>query len=211
MKNFAVILSLALSVACSAVFAEEPAGASAKAEGAFSHDGLYVSNAIGFGYSKFKNDDEENSIIANGFGFSVSHKIGYAVCPDLILHANLLTVFYSHLEMRRDNVSLYAEHIPNLRSVRLGLGATYYLTEFGNMFVGGSAGVVGYLLDLPKMSGSTGPQGFGFSFEVGREFWVSENWGLGVAFVYNSASLNDRVDGIFNSSSMHLMLTATFN
>ncbi len=218
MKKFAATLSLALSVACSA-FADDlvaksqvsPAPSKGMSKGAFSHDGFYMSNAVGFGYSEFKNDDEETSMTANGVGFSLMHKLGYTVLPNLIVHANLTTVFYSHLDMERDALAVYAKRFPNLKSVRLGVGATYYLPDFGDLFVGGSAGMIGYFIDVPKMSGSTGPEGYGFSLEVGREFWVSENWGLGLAFVYNSGALNDRVDGRFNSSSIHLMLTATYN
>lgn len=55
--------------------------------------------------------------------------------------------------------------------------------------------------------------GFGLRLEVGKEWWVSSNWGLGLSayFLYSRNNLDDDIDIKMNTYSGGLMLSVTYN
>jgi hypothetical protein len=96
----------------------------------------------------------------------------------------------------------------------LGIGVSWYFTSY-NIYLSPviSFSVMEY--DGPVLKGdSEGGGGFGLS--VGKEWWVSDNWGLGVAlYVYSgSDTVKEKSTGITSdvkSSIIGLMFTATYN
>ena len=52
--------------------------------------------------------------------------------------------------------------------------------------------------------------GVAFSGEVGKEWWVSENWGLGISFRANFFDTShERID--WNGQTYSLLFSATYN
>jgi hypothetical protein len=53
--------------------------------------------------------------------------------------------------------------------------------------------------------------GFGFNLMVGKEWWVSDNWGLGVALQLLLAGAKDRDGTEWDSGALAVLFTATHN
>ena len=205
MKRLLVLLMLALSVAVSATWAG-PLSAP------FTHDGLFANASMGMGYASFENADGEESLTANGFGARIHGKFGFYVVQDLALHANLGYVMYSNFQEARYGLPTYMDHdFYVLSSVYLGVGATYYVPGWNNVFISGSLGLTGYNLNCHKYSGNTGLSALSFDIEVGKDWWVGEHTAIGVSLAYNSGEYWSDDDGVFRSSSVMLLFSVTLN
>lgn len=208
MKHLFALLLLVVSVASSSVWA----GPFTVLGESFSHDGLFADASMGIGYASFENVDGEASLMADGFGVKLHGKLGYYVVRGLALHADLGYVMYSNFREARYGLPLYQEHdFYVVSSVFVGGGVTYYVPVWDNVFLSGALGVTGYRLNSRKYSGNTGLRAFSFDMGVGKDWWMSENIGLGVSLSYNSGEYWSKDDGVFRSSSVMLMFSVMLN
>jgi hypothetical protein len=58
--------------------------------------------------------------------------------------------------------------------------------------------------------------GFGFDFDIGKEWWVSDNWGLGLAGRFSlvggtTKSDNTDIESDFGMAAFSLAFSATYN
>ena len=147
----------------------------------------------------------------DGGVFEIDYKAGGRILPFTILHATVLQirggldVHAEYNKIKKDNE--YAEAM-----FLYGIGATYYIYPH-NFFVTSSLGMVSF--GLPEDSGKREARsefGFGFQLGFGKEWWVSENWGIGASFAVNCGSVDeDEEDFEFSAFAITLMLTATYN
>lgn len=178
----------------------------------FTHDGLFAKASVGLGYASFENADGEESLRADGFGMNLHGKLGFYVVQGLALHANMGFVMYSNFREARYGLSMYVDHdFYVLSSVFVGAGATYYVPGWNNVYFSGSLGMTGYRLNCRKYSGNTGLKSFGFGVEAGKDWWVSEQVGLGISLAFNSHEYWSDDDGVFRSSSIMLMFSVSLN
>jgi hypothetical protein len=86
-----------------------------------------------------------------------------------------------------------------------------------NVFVSGTLGGASYSFDYDEVEILSTKSGIGWHFKVGKEWWVSRNWGLGVALGYGYAGAKDRSTryhdymGIASSHRFHFLLNTTYN
>lgn len=178
------------------------------------HDGFYLSLAIGFGYQNIDfvtNDYDDETSNISGTATDMDVKIGGRIANNLLLHLTLAgmtpTDSYSDDdEEYKTNMSL------------LGIGATYYFMD--NFLATASLGISQFRFSddiatfdatVKTNPGKYSQSGFGFQLGFGKEWWVSENWGIGAtaALMYGFAyNLEDTRDG---SLSISARLTATWN
>ena len=178
----------------------------------FAHDGLFANAAAGLGYASFENADGREFLTANGFGARLYGKLGYYVIQDLALHANIGYVMFSNFSEERNNLPNYVDHdFYVLSSVYLGVGATYYVPIWENVFFSGSIGFIGYDLDCHKYAGNTGLNAFSFDVEAGKDWWMNEYFALGVSVAFSSGEFWSENDGVFRSSSIMLMFSVKLN
>jgi hypothetical protein len=197
MKRLVAILLLVSS----ALFAEP-----------FTHEGVFANAALGLGYASFENTDGEASLTADGLGAKIHGKLGFFVVRDLALHANLGYVMYSNFREARYGLPLYVDHdFYVMSSVYLGLGATYYIPKWQNMFISGTIGTTGYSLNTRREYGNTGLKALTMAAEIGKEWWVSERIGLGASVAFETGDYWSDRDGVFRSSSLMLLFSVTFN
>lgn len=91
----------------------------------------------------------------------------------------------------------------------LGGGVTWYIMPV-NIYVSGSAGF-GWMSVSQNYTRSSSV-GFAFDFTVGKEWWVSDRWGLGVALGANGYSIPiEGIDGNWEGGSLGVRFSATFN
>ncbi len=178
------------------------------------HDGFFLSIAMGFGYQNIDfvtNDYDDNTTNLSGTATDIDVKIGGRIANNLLLHMTLAgttpTDSYSDDgDEYKTNMSL------------LGIGATYYFMY--NFLATATLGISQFRFgdDIPTFDATVkinndrfSQSGFGFQLGLGKEWWVSDNWGIGAtaALLYGFAyNLEDARDG---SLSISARLTATWN
>jgi hypothetical protein len=91
----------------------------------------------------------------------------------------------------------------------IGGGVTWYIMPV-NIYISGSAGF-GWLSVTQNFRSDTST-GFAFDLTVGKEWWVSDRWGLGVAVGANGHSIPvEGVDANWEGGSIGVRFSATFN
>jgi len=180
------------------------------------HDGLYLRMNAGFDIStsvsgRIGGIQTEYS----GYGLALAGAAGVAIVRNLILFGTLTLDTTTDTSERLSGYSVYADGDVNLYG--FGAGLAYYV-EIVNMYA--AAAVMGMKADLTPTGTSSSSQGMnlsrlgpGLAVLVGKEWWMSENWGLGVA----TQLLQSWMPGVGSSSgtmrggSFSLLFSATYN
>lgn len=182
------------------------------------HDGFFLNLALGFGYQGFTYDANKAiyDMEAKGVSTEFDLKLGGCIATNTLLHATILGVTNnSEIEYKAKGgkkLGSSSEESENLSM--LGIGLTYYLPE--NIFISGSVGFAQFNLqdnsDEDKDIEGATEKGLGVQIAAGKEWWVSDNWGLGlsVAFTYGAAEDKDDL-GDASAYGVNVMFSATFN
>ena len=177
------------------------------------HDGFYLSltggpafgpitlNATGVSFKK-----QEYS----GAGFQFEFKIGGVVSEEanLILSFDLISQTISGPTISQDGVSATTTSDISAGDVIYGVGLTKYFMP-SNIFVSATAGI-GYFAIGTTSAQAKSQNGFGFQIKGGKEWWVSDNWALGVAVGFASISADDQKEPSYPSYSATLSATKFF-
>lgn len=183
------------------------------------HDGFFLNLSLGLGYYGFEYEGNAGNMSVGmeygGMGAEFDVKLGGRVAANTLLHATILAVSNGgEVDMsagyngRFETVPVAADIAANL----IGVGVTYYMAA--NMYMTATIGMSKFSLDYDdsnrKSEGAT-DSGFGFQLGIGREWWVSDEWGVGVSLSYVHASAEDGPYGEISSNSVSVMFSATFN
>ena len=187
----AVIAALALST--SPASAEEvPPVEAAHVE----HDGLLLRATPGFGAPT--NTHGEDTLTIRGPNGRLGLSVGYAVIPRLIGTGD----FVAHTQ---SNSETMAREEAVWRGTYAGIGINWYTG--GNFYLAASMGAAHRSLKIagmPEMNGT----GFGTKLDVGKEWWVSPDAGMGIAF---ELLLGNHVYNDDTFAVISLMFSATYN
>lgn len=176
------------------------------------HDGFFLNMALGFagGSMDIKGDGYklENSGTTTLFNF----RIGGCPIPNLAISADLQGVGMAGITQKMAGESQKADKDLTYTVSTLGLGTTYYIPDL--FFVGATISPSGSLrvADDNDEEDSQGDM-MGYSLRIGKEWWVSENWGLGVEFNYTHSTLSEVEDTDLDwvTNVYGVLFTATFN
>jgi hypothetical protein len=175
------------------------------------HDGFFIRLAPGIGASsiteEFGNDEAEFDGASTLFNFA----IGGAIAENLILQLDV-----SGLNISDPDVTINGQDIGSLNgdvsTSLVGIGLTYYFPT--NFYLTGAIGVASSEIETNGQIGET-DNGYGINLMIGKEWWVSDNWGLGVAGQLLYTSCPDKpvngVEGDVNTTSVGLLFSATYN
>jgi hypothetical protein len=166
--------------------------------------------ALGFGGAALENTAAKLKLSGRSVGFSAA--FGGAITPNLILYGELVAHFVSEYQFENNGYSANSQNTLNV--VGAGPGVAYYFMPL-NLYLSGT-----FLLqkaaesnpnDNDRSSDITN-QGVGCSLMVGKEWWVSTDWGLGIGveFFLGSAKSND-YDSSWTSKAATVMFSATYN
>jgi hypothetical protein len=184
-----------------------------KVKGAEQHDGFYLGFLLGYGYGK-SSLSGNNSLELRGVSDAVCFDIGYAVMNDFILYF----AFGGYLNFG-ENITFggtsykYPDKKQTAYNFGSGIGfRKYFMPE--NIFISASIirSKVNYTGDFVK-----GDSDYGYTFggAIGKEWWVSDNWGLGIALFgeYGKTSSKDQFNNKNKITEYYLGLafTATYN
>ncbi len=145
----------------------------------------------------------------SGSGGDVNLAIGGIVMPNLALHGTIFGWLMS--EPDADFGPLGSGVLDGDVSLNVvGGGITYYFMPI-NIYVSGSAGAATLSYDGPSGSGET-DYGYAADVTVGKEWWVSDGWALGVAGGFSYHSIPDEdMDSDWTGTSVAVRFTATHN
>lgn len=189
-------------------------------DGYHQHDGFYLSLSMGpvFGEINYEGTSGfQNPMIykMSGTGLEMDIKIGGAIYNDIILHGTLISKALTGPTITdKDNNKGKAPDNVSVGEAMFGGGITYYYMPV-NIFLSGSVGIGNFsLIDGQNNINASTQRGLAFQLKAGKEWWVSKNWGLGIAATYEKTNLTSTVSGFtekFNSNRFGILFNATFN
>lgn len=150
-----------------------------------------------------------------GTGAQFDLKIGGAIKENLILHATLTSNTLTGPKITSSGSTDKATNKLTIGEGMIGAGVTYYIMP-SNIFLSSSLGIGNFtLVDTSNETDISTERGFSMQLKVGKEWWVSKNWGLGVALTYGKTNLTNKpgygVEEKMNSNNIGILFNATLN
>lgn len=175
------------------------------------HDGFYMRLHIGPGFMSLSSDGDKWT--ASGASFGVA--LGGIVAPNLAVFGTLFILETADPDQTSGGVSQGTQNGITIGLGGLGGGVAYYFEPLNLYLSGAIAGVSFQMKDsnnvLPDRNSKTG---FGFQGMVGKEWWVTQDWGLGVAAELIAASIKDDPavsTASYSATTFALLFSATYN
>jgi hypothetical protein len=168
------------------------------------HDGFFLRMALGGGRMVTKSGDVT---IADSNGSS-SLTIGGALSENTILH-----VEYASVSKRNPSIKwsdFKGRLNGRLHTGLLGLGITHYFMP-ANAYVSATVGTASTTIESTGTFESD--NGLGAKVMLGKEWWVSDNWGLGIAGQVFYADCDGGLNGSKDIKTLvyGLLFSATYN
>jgi hypothetical protein len=180
----------------------------------YTHDGFYLRLALGGGGGATSGAGTKYS----GGSFVFDSAFGGALTEHLILYGEFLFQGISKPsgDPKAGDPTLAGSPVDNFG---LGAGVAYYFMPL-NLYLSGSLLLQKVL--LTKTYAAVAPAGavsskqftntgLGLNFMVGKEWWASDEWGLGVAAQIFLATAKDRDGTKWDSGALAVLFTATHN
>jgi len=179
------------------------------------HDGFFLRWCAGPGYASTSLDFEDPrhaTVEYDDFSGDSNLAIGVIVVNNLALHGTLWGWVMRHPNLSLDGDELLENIDGNLSMGAFGLGITYYFMP-SNLYVTGSVGVGQSSLHTDAFdlafNSDYGPV---LDVGLGKEWWVSHNWGLGLTGAFGFHSVEDEFNPEnWNGINFAVRLSATFN
>lgn len=174
------------------------------------HDQFFLRLSAGFGgASSDARDNFGDRWEFSGLTGDVNFAIGGIVGRNLALHGTLWgwSIGDPDLEINSDSAELNG----SLTMSAIGIGVTYYFMPT-NLYLSGSLGLGQLELDVPGVGAADTDMGLVLDATLGKEWWVSANWALGLAGALGVHSIpEDGFDDNWSGVSVGLRFSATFN
>ncbi|MCP4548101.1 MAG: hypothetical protein GY835_16680 [bacterium] len=190
-----LILGLILMLASSSICSATP----------HSHDsGFFMRLSAGIGQAETANDVMAANFKMSGLSGDINLAFGFIVVENLALHASLHGWTISDPDVKFGG--LEGEAIGDLTLNSLGGGFTYYIMP-SNLYISASLGIG--TLDFNNAETDNGLAG---DLTLGKEWWKSDRWGIGLAgcLGYHSVPDGDAPDD-WTGLSFGIRFTATLN
>lgn len=171
------------------------------------HDGFLLRLSAGAGGAK---TSEDSSLEVSGASGDMNFAIGGMISPNFAIHG---TIFGWSLTDPEVELTGYGSGELNgdLSMSAIGAGFTYYFMP-ANLYISPSVGVGTLTLDIDGLEDFESDPGLAMDFTLGKEWWVSNSWGLGVAGAVGYHSIPDKgTDEKISGSNVGIRFSATFN
>src|SRR4051794_23449229 len=178
------------------------------------HGGVYVHLHLGGGFTSIKGSDGNGTTLKlSGGGPSFAVAVGGAVAPNLALFGNIFLTMASQPQVSGTgyyNVSGQATGDGLIGG--FGGGIVYYFMP-ANVYISGVVATTQFeASDADSKTTYSSEYGIGFEGMIGKEFWVSDHWGLGAALEFvRASSMKDKDNANFSWSAgaFNLLFSAT--
>lgn len=178
---------------------------------AHEHKGVFVRAYLGPAYFKSKASDASTEIAISGTGGAFGLAVGYAVTPNLIVYGELADDVAIGPTLEINGSSSTASDDISAGVVGFGVGVAYYFMPV-NAYVSGTLSAS--QLSIQENGNETGDTetGPGLSIMAGKEWWVGQNLGVGVAAQAFFGSQPERNSDVsWTTSAFALVLSASYN
>jgi len=176
------------------------------------HDGLFLRLHLGVGHTSVSGAGQYRSgVEVAGRSLSLGLALGGALTENLIVFGNL----FMSVADRPDSTQYGATSSLDASAFLggFGLGLAYYIMP-ANVYLSAALAAMSFSMsdDYGKTLAASNT-GLGFQGMIGKEWWVSSEWGLGVAGELVFASMKDRDDNslTWSATSFSLLFSSTFN
>jgi hypothetical protein len=141
------------------------------------HKGGYARVMLGGGYASMAEniDGADTTIHGGAFGFNVDG--GYFVLPNLALGADLSIFGLAKPTVTQNSMDVGSSNT-TVDFIGLGLGVTYFAP--GNVYLGANVGMAVASVEANNQMANS-DTGVGTGAVIGKEWWVSPRWGIGLA------------------------------
>lgn len=188
-----------------------------KKEGYHTHDGFYISPNLGWISGTIKCNEiaggRNYDMELSGDGLLLDLKIGGTVAENLILHGTIISSAVPEPKITIGGGTYPSKDNVFIGEVTYGVGLTYYLMP-ANFYVSGTLGFGCFSFDNSEDKMQT-DKGLSFQLKFGKEWWVSDNWGLGLGLCYYYTTLEyepeNNITDKWSSGRFSLLFSATFN
>lgn len=201
-KKLCIMTFSIMLLSGSMLFAEEHA-----------HDGLFLRFQLGFGSGEVVYEDfvPGEDLAFSGLTSMFSLHLGFAIIDNVIIHGLLASYAMQDPDVELGGASASTTDT-EISIVELGVGMTLYLMP-SNFYFSASLTFPEATLTIDNTEGSS-DTGLGVYASIGKEWWVSENWGLGLALFVHYGVMPDQPpyeDHDIKSLIFGLAFSATFN
>ncbi|HKU44564.1 MAG TPA: outer membrane beta-barrel protein [Polyangiales bacterium] len=181
------------------------------APGAQRHDGFMLRLTLGFGYSTTsataKDDPDEAALFGVSGSFAID--LGVALTENLLLHLRLADLYVLNPGVSVNGMKEQSTSELTFGAFFIGPGLSYYIMP-ANLYLTFTAGIAWMTVDTDRSEANSTDVGFGANAELGKEWWVSDNWGLGLAGRFWLSKAND-TNGDFEETLTTLGFVVVFS
>ena len=144
------------------------------------HDGFMLRLTIGFGPGgmTFKASSQEEEY--SGFAGTFSLDIGGAPSDNLVIHGRLADFVIVDPSVTVDGMDLGTAEDTTMALLLIAPAVTYYFMPV-NIYLTAAVGPSWFQVSVSGRDSESSKAGIGFNFDVGKEWWVGTQWGLGIA------------------------------
>ncbi len=180
------------------------------APGYQTHDGFYLQLGLGVGGANSKASQFGSSAEISGTGAVLNLAAGGAVNPELLLGGRIWSAVVSNPNVKFDGVDQGSAQ-GDFGLVGYGFDLVYYFNP-SNFYLGASPAFTRIHVK-DSLSDEYSDWGFGFRLAAGKEWWVSDNWGLGLdlEFVRSSNKFAGSGAPTWDTNWFGVAFSATFN
>ena len=176
------------------------------------HDSFYLHLSTGFGGTSSSEEDEIFDLGLSGASGNSKIGIGYALADNFIVSVDFFGSVMVDPEVSLNGESL-GEADAEFSIATAGVGITYYFMP-ANFYLSGSIGLASGELETDLGSYDT-DLGYGINLAISKEWWVSKNWGIGIAsHLFYSSLPDENILGdvsYLNTTSFAILFSATLN
>jgi hypothetical protein len=202
------------SVACATLLCLALSGAAQAGPRPQTHDGFFLRLAPGVGGAGTKIESGGDEINMDGSAGVLNIAVGGMVTETMALHGTLFgwSIADPDAEIIEGGTEIGSGELDGTLTLGgVGIGITNYFVP-SNVYISATVGAASLELDIDGLGDAESDTGFAGEFSVGKEWWVGDNWALGVAGVLGFHSIPDSdVDENFKGPHLGVLFSATFN
>ena len=175
------------------------------------HDGLYLRLHVGGGFTSASGTDNlGNKVTISGGSVSLGIAVGGAVAPNLALFGTAFASVATQPNVSEPGSGSVTAN-GNISLGGFGGGIVYYFEPINIYLSGVIAAMDLQGQDANGNTTGTTKLGPGFQAMVGKEWWVSTHWGLGVAGELIAATMKNKDDSsvTWNTGAFSILFSAT--
>ncbi len=166
---------------------------------------------LGIGYAHMASTIGDTDWAVKGTGGSFGLAVGGAVAPNLILYGEVFDDIAMGPTLEQNGQDVGSNENVSAGAVGLGAGLAYYLDS--NLYLSGTLAMSKLTIQEDNEQTAETEFGPGASIMIGKEWWVSAEWGLGLAGQVFFGRMKDKGDNppTWTTTAFSLAFSATFN